>query len=109
MGPPGILLLRTLFDNLPPPPEAYPAYAPEIHLDDAGNLWIREVTRPGISASEWSVFSTDGAFLGTLAMPPLLDVLEIGGDYVLGVERDALGVEYVKKYRLDRRADVLTR
>lgn len=94
--------LRALFDNLPPPPETYPAYAPEIHVDGERNVWVRESSRPGSSHAAWSVFSAEGALLGSLAMPAGLHVMEIGGDYVLGVERDEMGVEYVKKVRLHR-------
>ena len=40
------------------------------------------------------VFSADGQLLGVADFPPI-QVLEIGADYVLGVARDADGVEYV--------------
>jgi len=94
--------MRVLFDNLPPPPRTYPAYAPDIHIDDDLNLWVRESSRPGQQSSEWSVFSDGGEFLGAVLMPPGIDVLDIGADYVLGLERDELGVEYVRKFRLRR-------
>ena len=35
-------------------------------------------------------------------MPPGLGVTEIGAAYVLGLERDELDVEYVRKYRLQK-------
>jgi hypothetical protein len=94
--------MRVLFDNLPPPPRTYPAYAPDIHVDDDLNLWVRESARPGQQRSDWSVFSAGGEFLGTVLMPPGIDVLNIGADYVLGLQRDELGVEYVRKFRLRR-------
>lgn len=94
--------MRVLFDNLPPPPRTYPAYAPEIHVDDDLNLWVRESSRVGLQSSGWSVFSAAGEFLGTVLMPPGIDVLDIGVDYVLGLQRDEMGVEYVRKFRLRR-------
>lgn len=91
---------QALFDNLPPPPATYPAYAPELQIDAELNLWVRESSRPGEPRSRWSVFSAGGELLGTVLMPPGIHVLEIGADYVLGLQRDELDVEYVKRYRL---------
>lgn len=48
----------------------------------------------------WSVFATDGSWLGTVATPPYFTISEIGSDYLLGVHRDELGVERVRRYRL---------
>jgi hypothetical protein len=93
---------RILFDKLPPPPPTYPAYAPDIHVDNDLNVWVREYSRPRYHSSDWSVFSATGEFLGTVAMPPGIDVLDIGADYVLGLQRDELDVEYVRKFRLRR-------
>lgn len=92
--------MRDLFEKLPPPPRTYPAYAPDIHVDAELNLWVRESARPGNPRSEWSVFSASGEFLGTVLMPPGVSVLDIGYDYVLGLQRDDLDVEYVRRFRL---------
>jgi hypothetical protein len=92
--------LRALFEALPAPPPTFPAYAPDIRIDAGLNLWVREVTPPGIRRSRWSVFTTEGVFQGTLEMPSGLDVMDIGHDYVLGLERDHLDVEYVRKFGL---------
>lgn len=94
--------MRVLFDNLPAPPRTYPAYAPDIHVDGDLNVWVRESSRPGQQRCEWSVFSAAGELLGTVVMPPGIDVLDIGADYILGLQRDELGVEYVRKFRLRR-------
>ncbi|NIO33140.1 MAG: hypothetical protein GTN75_15290 [Gemmatimonadetes bacterium] len=94
--------MRVLFDNLPAPPRTYPAYAPDIQVDGDLNVWVRKSSRAGDQLSEWSVFSAAGELLGTVVMPPGIDVLDIGADYVLGLQRDELGVEYVRKFRLRR-------
>jgi hypothetical protein len=94
--------MHVLFDTLPPPPRTCPAYAPDIQVDGDLNVWVRESSRPGQQRSEWSVFSAAGELLGTVLMPPGVDVLDIGADYVLGLQRDELGVEYVRKFRLRR-------
>jgi len=93
--------MRRIFANLPPSPETYPAYAPEIHVDGDMNLWVRESTRRGDRRALWSVFSSHGHLLGTLEMPPV-KVLDIGFDYVIGLWRDDYDVEYVKLFRLNR-------
>ena len=94
--------MRVLFENLPPPPRTYPAFAPDIHVDGDLNVWVRESTRPGDGRFLWSVFSAGGELLGTVDMPPGVEVLDIGADYVLGLRRDELDVEYVQQFQLRR-------
>jgi hypothetical protein len=94
--------LRLLFDSQPPAPQTYPAYAPDILVDSDMNLWVRESSRLGDERSKWSVFTDEGELLGEVDMPPGLRVLDIGTDYVLGLQRDELDVEYIQKYPLRR-------
>lgn len=92
--------MRTLFAKLPPPPATYPAFAPDIHVDGDLNVWVRESSRSGDRRSLWSVFAADGKLQATVQLPDGVDVLDVGADYVLGLRRDALGVEYVQLFRL---------
>ena len=92
--------MRDKSSHLPPPPSTMPAYAPDISLDVDGNLWVREYTGPGQARAPWSVFTESGRFLGTVDMPAGLSVLDIGGDYVLGLRRDKDDVEHVQLYEL---------
>lgn len=74
-------------------------------LDHDGNLWV-EQNPP--DADPWGpghylVFDPAGALLGELELPPL-EILEIGRDYVLGVFRDALGVEFLRVHSLEKPA-----
>jgi hypothetical protein len=48
------------------------------------------------------VFDTDGRLLGDVPMPPGFTPLWIGDDLVAGVQRDDLGVERVRVYRIER-------
>ncbi len=94
--------MRTVFATMPPPPSTYPAFAPAIRVDSDLNLWVKEFGQPGDLRSPWSVFSPAGEFLGLVEMPPAIEVLEIGSDYVLGLHRDEFDVEYVQFFRLQR-------
>jgi hypothetical protein len=82
-------------------PETKPAYASAIRGDRLGNIWV-----PGFAVSEeqrpplWAVFDREGRYLGELELPGRLRVFEIGSDYVLGVWRDELDVEHVRRYPL---------
>jgi hypothetical protein len=90
--------MRVLFASMPPPPETHPAFQLRIHVDGDLNLWVKESNRFGDHRSHWSVFSAEGEFRGTLEMPPGVEVLEIGSDYLLGLRRDELDVEYVELF-----------
>lgn len=82
-------------------PETKPAYASAIRGDRLGNIWV-----PGFAVSDaqrpplWAVFDRQGRYLGELEIPGRLRVFEIGSDYVLGVWRDELDVEHVRRYPL---------
>ena len=88
-----------------------------LHFDAAGNLWVEPYSLPGTDLPPFQVYSPEGAWLGTIAMPPGLSLeppsglqlgiglkagFEIGDDYILGVWRDELDVEYVRMYALEK-------
>lgn len=83
------------------PPPTYPAYR-DIAADAAGNLWVRNYTRPSDEDARLSVFDPDGRWVTVVDVPDDLQVLEIGVDYLLGVWTDELGVEYVRLYGINR-------
>lgn len=84
-----------------PPVESYPAFS-EILVDEAGDLWVREYTRPGDERSVWTIFGSDGRALGLLETPAGLTVHQVGHDYLLGTSIDDLGIERVQLWALDR-------
>jgi hypothetical protein len=45
------------------------------------------------------VFDPAGAWLGVVALPPI-EVLAIGDDYVIGVYRDELDIQYLQVHEL---------
>jgi hypothetical protein len=70
--------------------------------DLAAHLWVRDNAMLWDSTATWRVFAPDGIYLGPVEAPAHLDVLEIGPDYLLGLVRDALGVETIHLHTLQR-------
>jgi hypothetical protein len=91
--------LRRMLDRVPVP-QVWPEYS-GITLDHDGNLWVKRGPTDGGRAMEYLVFDSAGALLGSVSMPPVR-VLEIGPDYVLGVYRDELEVEYVQRFEITK-------
>jgi hypothetical protein len=82
-----------------PVPSTKPAYG-QVLSDEPGNLWVGEWTLfPGIP-QRWTVLDRAGGWLGEVAMPGRFLPFAIGEDWVLGVERDDLDVQYVLLYPL---------
>jgi hypothetical protein len=83
-----------------PMPRSRPPHS-RLLLDRAGNLWAKlgpTEEREGASF-DYLVFDGECRLLGTVTLPDV-EVLEIGEDYVLGVYRDELEVEFVRLYDL---------
>lgn len=82
-----------------PVAERFPAYQSLI-ADQVGNLWVEDYRPPWDDQPSWNVFDPDGAWLGTVDTPPRFEIQQIGSDFVLGISRDALGVQRVEVYGL---------
>lgn len=80
-------------------PDVLPAYS-ALLVDAGENLWIREHWRPGREGERWRVYDRDGALRAVVTLPPGFDLHEVGSDYVLGVTRDELDVQYVQLHTL---------
>ena len=87
-----------------------PAFSALI-ADQTGRLWVRapkaidgavagSLNDHSIGQSTWSVFGTDGRWLGDVTMPARFAPTEIAADYVLGIARDDDGVQTVVRYTL---------
>jgi hypothetical protein len=80
----------------------FPALS-ELEVDAGGNLWIRRYRRPTWEGPQPAiVLDPDGAFVCHGAIPEGMRLFEIGDDYLLGMERDDLGIEYVRMYEITR-------
>ena len=85
-----------------PLPEIMPVFS-RLLVDDVGWLWAAlyrfDVRRP----MRWLVFGPNGEGLGSVDMPPGLEVWQIGQDFVLGVWQDEFGVDYVRRHAMPGR------
>jgi hypothetical protein len=87
----------------------------QFHVDDDGFIWIRPfeaqrhaaalggLSQPGGgSGGRWLVLSPAGAQVSALDAPDELEIVRITSTAVIGIARDALGVESVRAHRLQR-------
>ena len=69
-------------------------------ITPADQIWVAAFQWPDTEPFTWSVFSPDGVLLSIVRTPAGLEVTDAGDGWVLGVWRDALGIEQVRKYEL---------
>ena len=85
-----------------PLPKIMPVFS-RLLVDEVGWLWA-ELYRWQVRAPvRWLVFGPNGEGLGSVDMPPDLEVWQIGHDFVLGVWQDELEVKYVRRHALTGR------
>lgn len=81
--------------------ERFPSYSGLV-VDAEGNVWVKSYQWYGGlgQPQKWTVFGRDGRFLGDLTMPTLMEVHQIGEDFVLGRMADVRGREAIYYYPL---------
>ena len=84
------------------PPKRFPSFL-NLVVDADNDLWFQPFPRVEDSVPRWLVFRADGVFLGSVALPASLRILEIGTNYVLGAGQDSTGAPYVALHDLRRR------
>jgi hypothetical protein len=83
-------------------PHVLPAYT-ALLVDAMDLLWVREYPRATSRTVRWVALSATGALVGSVELPVVLEVSEIGADYVLGIEVDLVtSSQRVRAYRLHR-------
>jgi hypothetical protein len=88
-----------------PIPTTFPVFE-RILVDPHGYLWAARFRRPDrLDPNVWWVFDGDGRGVGAARLPDALSVLEIGGDYLIGVRRDLVAGENVEVFNIRRTAD----
>ena len=89
----------------------YPAHLPAfewLQADSEGNIWARQRRygaddgMAGADMYESFIFGADGRHLGMIELPAGLEIYQIGADFILGKVRDALDVDYVHLYRIEK-------
>ncbi len=84
-----------------PVPEFMPAFAGLV-ADAHGYLWVERSRPPADTTPRFDILDPEGRVVGWVSLPEALELLEIGPDYLLGLHRDELGVEYLRMYELTR-------
>ena len=89
----------------------YPSHLPtfsQLIVDPEGNIWARQVELGTgdegqvTDLSDFFVFGAGGRYFGVVELPPNLQVLQVGLDFVLAKVTDDLGVEYVHLYGIEK-------
>jgi hypothetical protein len=78
----------------------FPALDARLVIDAVQRIWLGSFLRPGDKEQEWWLFGIDGTLVGRVTVPSALTVTDAGTDYVLGIWRDADGVQTIRQYRL---------
>ena len=71
-------------------------------VDHPGMVWVGSYQHDASATRMYHVYDAEGRLLARVAMPPGVEVLEIGADYVLGITRDELDVERIVLLTLSR-------
>ncbi len=78
-----------------PKPDLIPNLG-DLLVDQLGRVWVGSYQADPSAARVYHAYDTrDQSFVARTAMPAGIEVLEIGADYVLGITRDALGIERI--------------
>jgi hypothetical protein len=76
-----------------------------LRVDRAGRIWIRDYQSPSFwgptSAAVWTILNSDGTPVARFTASRRGGILEAGEDYVLLLETNSDGVEFVRMYRLE--------
>jgi hypothetical protein len=70
--------------------------------DAQGYLFVEGYAMPGDTTKDVRVFDPEGVLVGGFELPVDLEVLEVGKDYLLGLQEDEFEVEYLKLIELTR-------
>jgi len=73
-----------------------------LRVDSLGWIWAERFRMDEELPAEWVVFDPSGRARGVMTLPSELEVHDIGEHFLLGVAADEMGVEYVRRYPLDR-------
>ena len=78
---------RAATDELP--------YLSFVHGDTEGRVWVSEYSLPFRYPERYRVFDRAGDWLGWVSMPPRVEILDIGSDMILAIQRNDFDVEAI--------------
>jgi hypothetical protein len=81
-------------------PQIWPSLG-ALQTDHAGRVWVRAWKRAA-DADGWIVLDENGYAVAVAETPRSIAVLSVDGDYLVGLERDSMGNEYVVVAPLNR-------
>jgi hypothetical protein len=100
--------------------EFYPAFG-QVFLGPEESLWVQRIRSArdmaegageefefdpqDIGSPEWEVFDGEGRYLGVVTLPDRFQPVNVKGDYLYGVWRDELDVQYIMRLRVNRSAE----
>ncbi len=74
-----------------------------LFTDQTTKVWARQFRRPtDIGPHQWLVFFPDGGIAARIRVPLSFEILDAGDDYLLGMSRDEVDVEYVQLYQIEK-------
>jgi hypothetical protein len=92
--------LDPLVSEKRPVADQFPAFG-RMLLSRESALWFHEYPRPSSPAGQrWIAFDSAGRYRCRVLLPTAGELLEVGSDYLLLLDRDADGVEQVTQYAL---------
>ncbi len=71
-----------------------------ISLRTSENAWVGEYTFLGIRKPRYTVVLRDGTRIGWVDVPEGFNILDIGTDRILGIEKDDMDVQAVSVYQI---------
>ena len=92
-----------LYSNKSLPVPDFVPVAAHVIVDELEHVWVRQYQLPWDTTPVYEVFDPTGRWLGQVNTPVRFDVYQIGTDFLLGLQRDELGVERVVIFPLDRK------
>lgn len=96
--------LRPLAERLwaeAPKPETFPYFDRLMGASD-GQVWIRHYRVDPDAATQWQILDSTGVAIGVVQLPGRFELHAVEDQYLIGVWRDELDVEYVQVWRVSR-------
>jgi hypothetical protein len=94
----------------------YPAFG-QVFLGPGQTLWVQRIrsardmaegaeegfqfNAQDIGSPEWEVFDEEGRYLGVVTLPDRFQPVNVKGDFLYGVWRDELDVQYIMRVRVN--------